>query len=130
MVLNGAIRNPSMTDWRYVTAYNGWMVTTRVPTVRMPNGERFSFEPGESITVTGTVELELFTVNRRRLGLFGDVNKPDEGKKEASYELKVQLTQDDEVEKGIEIGLTSASYFNRAWLVSTTTAIALIHAML
>ena len=72
VVLNGAIRNPSMTDWRYVTAYNGWVVSTRVPSTRMPNGNKFSFQSGESITVYGTVELKLFTENRRKLKLFAD----------------------------------------------------------
>lgn len=127
VALNGAIRNPSVTEWRYETAYNGWLVSTRIPT-ELPDDKEFLFESGESITVYGTVKLELFSANGRKLQLVADnVGKPDEGRQEASYELKVQLAQDDEMEK---IGLTSAACFKRMWLVSTTTVIAISFAIL
>ena len=100
--MNNEVEVPSITSREYVPGMNGVAVTTRVP------ANLFAFSAGESITITGGIELKLVkSVRERKLQLFDDPSAKELDER-ASYRIKVDLVSREMV-IGDEVTSSSAS---------------------
>mmetsp|Transcript_27952 Transcript_27952/g.48296 ORF Transcript_27952/g.48296 Transcript_27952/m.48296 type:complete len:129 (-) Transcript_27952:237-623(-) len=102
------VKVPSITSLEYVLEENGVIVSTRVPT------NLFNYALGESITISGAMNMKLADGSSRKLraDIIVGGAKFDENKK-ASFELKVGLEDEmileDETAVNSATGVASAS---------------------